>query len=99
MAQPGPQTGWPTWAVRIPLELEEAIVVFAKHRGYLGADGTINKAAAVRALLLEGLRAYGENVMDQGQLLFLEATNAAFMAMRERVMRAIGRLGDDEGES
>jgi hypothetical protein len=95
MAQPGPQTGWPTWAVRIPQELEDSILDFARNRGYVGNDGSVHKAAAVRALLLEGLKSYGETVMERGQLLLLEATNAAFLEMRARVLQAIGRLGED----
>lgn len=94
MAQ-GPQTGWPTWAVRIPQEIEAAILEYAKRQGYVSQDGSVNRAIAVRALLVEGLKAVGAEVMDRGQLTLQEATNTVFLHLRGKLLRVISSLEPD----
>ena len=92
-----PQTHWPTKAVRIPREMEEAIVVYAQQNGYVSDEGEVNWGATLRSLLAFALDALeGTGLDNQLAALWLNAQAKALSHVRMVVMRALEDSKDEK---
>ena len=91
-----PQTQWMSKAVRIPPEMEEALLSYARENGFMGPTGDVNWGSTIRSLLAYALDDMMGTGLDQQLLTFARNAQASALShVRKVVLRALEDSKED----